>query len=254
MYLLDQTQTCTPTTHQGLFMRKLASLVLLTALVTGGSANAMSYGLVPFQDGSTAILAQGQISRDEHSRFLAAMQAAQARGASPRTLIISSPGGVLESALEMGVTLRQLGMQTIVGSLAQAPDGQRALVAGGCHSACVMVLMAGVGRSVLPGSRVGVHSPQVVVFSEGRGYSLDESTNRALVQRSEPALRSYARAMGVSPELIGVANTVPHTSIRTLTSSELSRYRLVTSGSTQRTTQKKADKQTAATRQKRRTS
>jgi hypothetical protein len=234
-------------------MRTLASFVLLAALAMGSDANAMSYGLVPFQDGSTAVLAQGQIGREEHARFLAAMQAAQARGASPRTLIISSQGGVLESALEMGVTLRQLGMQTIVGSLAQAPDGQRALVAGGCHSACVMVFMAGVERSVLPGGRVGVHSPQVVVFSQGRGYRLDESTNRALVQRSEPALRSYARAMGVSPELIGVANSVPHTSIRTLSSTELSRYRLVTSGPTQRTTQK-ADKRAFATRQKRRAS
>ncbi len=235
-------------------MQKPASLALLAALVTGSAANAMSYGLVPFQDGSTAILAQGQIGRDEHSRFLSALQTAQARGAAPRTLIISSPGGVLESALEMGVTLRQLGMETVVGSLAQAPDGQRALVAGGCHSACVMVLMAGVGRSVLPGSRVGVHSPQVVVFAGGRGYKLDESTNRALVQRSEPALRSYARAMGVSPELIGVANAVPHTSVRTLTSSELSRYRLVTSGSARGTTQRKTYKRTTATRHKRRAS
>ncbi len=152
------------------------------------------------------------------------------------------------------MTLRQLGMKTIVGSLTQAPDGQRTLTAGGCHSACVMVLMAGVGRSVLPGSRVGVHSPQVVVVSGGHGYRLDASTNRAMVQGAEPMLRSYARAMGVSPALVDVAHGVPHTSVRTLTSSELSRYRLVTSGSAQGATQRKAQSRTAAMRQKRRAS
>ncbi len=231
-------------------MRKLAYLTLLSALLAGGNAHAMSYGLVPFQDGSAAILAQGQIGLDENARFLAAMQVAQERGATPRTLIISSPGGVLESALELGQTLRQLGMRTVVGTIAQAPDGQRALTAGGCHSACVMVLMAGTNRSVLPGSRVGVHSPQVVVFAGGRGYRLDESANRYMVQRSEPALRSYARTMGVSPSVIDVAHSVPHTSVRTLSSSELSRYRLVTSGSSRRVAHKAAEKRTAATRQK----
>lgn len=231
-------------------MWKLASFALLSALVTGGNAHAMSYGLVPFQDGSTAILAQGQIGRDEHSRFLSALQIAQERGAAPRTLIISSPGGVLESALALGVTVRRLGMETVVGSVAQTPDGQRALTAGGCHSACVMVLMAGVGRSVQPGSRVGVHSPQVVVISGGRGYKVDESTNRTLIQRSEPLLRSYARTMGVSPTLVDVAHGVPHTSIRTLTASEMARYRLVTSGAAQGTERKKASRRTAAARQK----
>ncbi|HEX2553434.1 MAG TPA: hypothetical protein VHL98_07025 [Microvirga sp.] len=228
-------------------MRRLIGLVLLSALVSGTQAGAMSYGLLPFEDGSAALVAQGQIGRDEAERFAAALQAARARGAVPRTLLISSPGGHLDSALELGQALRRLGMQTVVGSVAQAPDGQRGLAAGGCHSACVMVLMAGVGRSVLPGSRVGVHSPQVVVVAGGQGYRLDDTTNRFLVQRSEPMLRSYARAMGVSPTLIDVAHGVPHSSLRTLTSSEMSRFRLVTSGPG-RTTGRKAASRRAAKR------
>jgi hypothetical protein len=224
-------------------MRKLACLALLTALLSGSDAGAMTYGLLPFEDGSAALVARGQIGRDEAERFAAALQAAQARGVVPRTLLISSPGGNLGSALVLGQTLRRLGMQTVVGSVAQAPDGQRALTAGGCHSACVMVLMAGVDRSVLPGSRVGVHSPQVVVVAEGQGYRLDESTNRFIVQRSEPLLRSYARAMGVSPAVIDIAHGVPHTSIRTLTASEMSRYRLVTSGAARGAGRKAASRQ-----------
>ncbi len=111
--------------------------------------------------------------------------------------------------------------------------------------------MAGVDRSVLPGSRVGVHSPQVVVVAGGQGYRLDETTTRYVVQRSEPVLRSYARAMGVSPAVIDVAHGVPHTSIRTLTSSELSRYRLVTSGSGRDVTPSAAGKRAAARHRRR---
>jgi hypothetical protein len=238
---------------QGLRMRLLAGFMVFSALAATSSAHAMSYGLLPFQDGSSAIVAQGQIGGDEAVRFLAAMQVAQERGAMPRMLIISSPGGNLGSALKLGQALRQLRMRTVVGSVAQDESGQRALTAGGCHSACVMVLMAGVDRSVLPGSRVGVHSPQVVVVAGGQGYSLDETTTRYVVQRSEPVLRSYARAMGVSPAVIDVAHGVPHTSIRTLTSSELARFRLVTSGSGGDVAQAAASKRAAA-RQKRRAS
>ncbi len=219
-------------------MRRLAYFAFISALATGGGAEAMTYGLVPFQDGTAAIVARGQIGGDETARFLSAVQAAQASGVMPRTLIISSPGGNLETALDLGRTLRQLDMRTVVGSVAQEPDGRRMLTAGGCHSACVMVLMAGVNRSVLPGSRVGVHSPQVVLVSGGRGYALDEGITRAIVQGSEPALRSYARFMGVSPALIDVAHSVPHSSIRTLTASEMSRFRLVTSGARRNVAQK----------------
>jgi hypothetical protein len=224
-------------------MRKPACLAILSLLLAAPEAGAMSYGLLPFEDGSAALVAQGQIGRDESARFAAALQAAQARGVVPRTLLISSPGGNLGSALELGQALRRLGMQTVVGSVGQAPDGQRALTAGGCHSACVMVLMAGVGRSVLPGSRVGVHAPQVVVVADGQGYRLDESTNRALVQRSEPLLRSYARAMGVNPALIDVAHGVPHTSIRTLSPAEMSRFRLVTGTAARGTARSAASRQ-----------
>ena len=215
-------------------MRILATMALLSVFAAG-SAQAMTYSLVPLQNGGAAILAQGRIEGNESGRLLSALQSAQARGAMPRTLVISSPGGDLESALDLGQTLRQVGMQTTVGNLAQDGYGQVQITGGNCHSACVMVLMAGVGRSVLPGSRVGVHSPQVVVMADGQGYQLDETTNRAMVQRSEPLLRSYARAMGVSPSLIDVAHGVPHTRIRTLTPAEMSRFRLVTGGAARRT-------------------
>jgi len=56
----------------------------------------------------------------------------------------------------------------------------------------------------------------------------DDVTARYLAQRTRPALRLYARQMGVSPSLVDVANDVPHTTVRNLSSSELARYSLVT--------------------------
>jgi hypothetical protein len=83
---------------------------------------------------------------------------------------------------------------------------------------------------VLPGSRVGVHSPQTQVTVRGQRYVLDDETSRRL---AEPALRSYARYMGVSTKVIDVAHAVPHSSIRTLSGSEMARFGLVTSGKRQ---------------------
>jgi hypothetical protein len=214
-------------------MKKFAVAAFLSCLAAGG-AQAMTYNLLPLRDGSAAVVARGRIEGQEAGRLLSVVAQAQAQGVMPRTLIISSPGGNLASALELGQALRELGMRTTVGAMAQDAAGGLAVTGGGCHSACVMVLMAGVGRSVLPGSKVGVHSPQTHVTLRGQRYVLDEETSRRL---AEPALRSYARYMGVSPALIDVAHRVPHTSIRTLTASEMNRFGLVTSRSGRRTAQ-----------------
>ncbi len=207
-------------------MRNVAFLGIAAALAAG-PAQAMTYSLLPFQDGTMGILAQGRIEGNESARLASVLQQA---GGAARMLVISSPGGDMASAIDLGQTLRHYGIQTVVGALGQDAYGQRALGAGRCHSACVLVLMAGVQRSIMPGSRVGVHAPSVVMVQGGRTYALDDATTRYMVQGTEPVLRSYARQMGVSPQLIDVAHRTPHTSIRTLTGSELARFGLVTSG------------------------
>src|SRR5687767_9198153 len=169
-------------------MRKLALLSALCALVSGGGAHAMSYGLVPFQDGSTAVVARGTIDGNESMRLLSFLGEASAGGGVPRTLVISSPGGNMVSALRLGITLRQLGIRTVVGSIAQDAYGQRSLGAGQCHSACVLVLMAGVNRVVMPGSLVGVHSPEVLLVTQGRAYRVDGAITRTMVRGTEPVL------------------------------------------------------------------
>lgn len=217
------------------------------SLVGGGHAQAMNYTVMPFLDGTTGIVAHGRIEGNESARFLSALQGA---GGTPRTMVISSPGGDMMSAIALGQTVRQVGIQTVVGSLGRTAYGQSAFGPGNCASACVLVLMAGVQRAIMPGSRVGVHAPSVVMVSGGRTYALDDATTRYMVQGTEPTLRSYARQMGVSPGLIDVAHRTPSSTIRTLSPGELSRYGLVTYGSG-RATATPPRKRTAAARRAR---
>jgi hypothetical protein len=203
-----------------------AALVLSTAV---SEAAAMSYGLVTLGDGRPVIVAQGRIEGNEAARLLALMQANSA-GGMPRTLFVSSPGGNMVSALHLGQTIRQLGLQTSVGWIAINSFGQPVITSGVCGSACVYVLMGGTRRTMRPGSLIGVHSPEFALVSAGRRYVVDPATSQYLTQATEPVLRSYVRQMGVSPTLINVAHRVPHHSGRVLTPSEISRYGLVTSG------------------------
>lgn len=209
-------------------MRKLLICIAIASLTVPQSAGAMNYALIPYQSGA-ALLAQGAIGSGEAAKFLNAVEQARAAGVMPNTVIISSPGGNLGGAVNFGFVVRQLGMRTVVGSLGRDPSGQLLLAPGGCHSACVMALMAGVQRSVTPGSRVSVHSPQAVFVSGGQAYNLDPESNRYLVERSAPALRAYARVMGVSPAVIDLANRVPSTTARRLSSAELASFRLTVS-------------------------
>jgi hypothetical protein len=210
-------------------MRKLISYAALLITASCGQAAAMSYGLISLPDGSTAIVARGQIQGDETGRLLAFLQATSG-GSVPRTLILSSPGGNMVSALHLGETVRRLGLRTTVGSIAVNSHGQPVLTSGLCGSACVYVLMGGVSRTMRPGSLVGVHSPQISLVSGGRRYAVDPVTSQYLIRASEPVLRTYARQMGVSPTLISVAHGVPHHGARVLTPSEVNRYGLVTGG------------------------
>jgi hypothetical protein len=77
-------------------MRALPSLAFVFALISASHAQALSYGVAALPNGSTAIVAEGRIHRNEEARLLSSMQrAAAVSGSIPRTLVISSPGGEL---------------------------------------------------------------------------------------------------------------------------------------------------------------
>ncbi len=74
------------------------------------------------------------------------------------TIELNSAGGVVHLAVRLADLIRVLQISTTVKS------GES------CASACVTLLMAGVGRSVEDGSHIGIHSPYV------KGNRLEELT------------------------------------------------------------------------------
>ena len=55
-------------------MRKLACLSALCALLSGGGASGVELRLVPFQDGTTAVVARGTIDGNESARLLSFLE------------------------------------------------------------------------------------------------------------------------------------------------------------------------------------
>jgi hypothetical protein len=51
-------------------MRRLIHVAFVSALITSADAHAMGYGLASFQNGRTALVAQGRIHRNEAARLL----------------------------------------------------------------------------------------------------------------------------------------------------------------------------------------
>ena len=190
----------------------VAGLFLALAAAMPASAAPMTFRPVDLGDCrkscTRALVAEGEIIRDTDRAFLAALRRA-GRG---RTVLLNSPGGDLAGGILLGIAFREAGAKVGV------------VPGGGCYSACAYALLGGVSRSVPRGSEVGVHE-----FADPDwrpGYKPPPH-----VQRENDAingfLRGYARAMGISPSIIGLAVRTRHDRIRVLSRSELRRMRVV---------------------------
>jgi hypothetical protein len=213
----------------GLLRRFAAALALGAApILAGGSAQAMSFRLVPFDTGACdpqclqIIEATGEIRQDSAERFAAFVRPHIGKARIATALVVHSPGGHVGGALRLGFVLRRLGVTTIVGCVganaARIADGR-------CASACVYLFMGGKARYIPEGSLLGVHamadvpSARDVVGSGSIGPKVSEESASAV-------LRQYAQMMGVSPAIVELGQQTPHSSIRVLTQAEIARLKL----------------------------
>lgn len=216
--------------HWATWLRKGAlTLVAATAatLALSRSAAALDFNLVPLtlpQCGDACpavIVATGAITHTDAENFFAFAQRASQSGKVVRVVFLHSPGGNMSGALKLGYIFRQMKITTVVG---QVSPGRMAT--GDCHSACVYLLMGGVKRVVPDGSRVGVHQMASSAIRQRDvlgGGSIDARYSEGEVLG---VLRTYVSRMGVSPAIVGLAESVPHSSIKVLSRSELSRFKL----------------------------
>lgn len=195
-------------------------------------AEEMSFRIVGLEAGRCGarcpqvIAAQGEIGEGTPDAFLSFVRDSVGGGNLHGIVLLDSPGGKVVASMEFGQALRRLGMAVIVARPAAEPSSQAmSLVSGRCYSACVYALMGGKRRVIPPQSRVGIHRmfnySTSFDFSEGlvRERNYDDGGMRAMLAR-------YASGMGVSPDLVLLAERTSPDQLYILTGSDITRWRL----------------------------
>lgn len=209
-------------------------LVLLAqgfSQTSGASAEEMSFRVVGIDSGRCGancpqvIAAEGEIGDATPDAFVNFISQNVGGGNLHGIVLLDSPGGKVVASMEFGQAIRRLGMAVIVARPAAGSRDALDLVGGRCYSACVYALMGGARRVIPPQSRVGVHRmfnySTSFDFSEGfvRERNLDDGGMRA-------TLSHYASRMGVSPDLVTLAERTSPDQLYMLTGSDISRWRL----------------------------
>jgi hypothetical protein len=198
--------------------------------ILAAPALAMSFSLSPMADpdcGSNCplvIVASGEIELDSNERFFAFVTSEVVGQKVTSVVLMSSPGGNLVGSLRLGILMRQLGFSIMVG---QVRNGR--FITANCFSACAYTLAGGKRRFVPEGSKVGVHKAWTKAPGASDEAGIDGLTSgRIPTSGYQPVLETYLRRMGVSGQLVTLANATSADDIRVLSRSELARLRVVT--------------------------
>jgi hypothetical protein len=194
-------------------MRLFILAILSLALATSAEAASMKFQLLEFgcpgKQCLKALLGEGEITNDTDRVFRSALR----KAGHDTPVILHSPGGDLAGGIKLGLAFRDAGSTVGV-----APGG-------GCFSACAYALFGGVNRKVLTGGKLGVHEFIEVGRNPKRKLGAAElRRNKDIAQ----LLNVYTEAMGVSPEVIGMALKTRHNDIKILSRAEMKRMHITT--------------------------
>ncbi|MDP2355438.1 MAG: hypothetical protein Q8M31_05175 [Beijerinckiaceae bacterium] len=167
------------------------------------------------------IVAEGDITLSTPDRFVEFVQR-QSRDPRMRgVVLINSPGGRVGASMQLGKFFRQAGVAVIVGRA-----GSRGIAPGNCFSACVYALIGAKKRVIPRVSKIGVH--RMVAFDYGRRGDDDMNRYEAVFATPElvQRLSDYVGSMGVSREVISMAERISHDKLRILTPQEIRRWKL----------------------------
>lgn len=157
-------------------------------------------------DGRAGLRLRGGISAGDGARIVDELAAA-----APEVVLLDSQGGSVSDALEIGRTMRALGVE------ARLEDGAV------CMSACPYMFAGGVVRQVAEGARLGVHQ-----HSFGESSMLPAFLAVEDVQRGQAEVLAHLDAMGIDLGIMGPAMATPADEIYILTAEELLDWDVVT--------------------------
>ena len=172
------------------------------------------------------IAAEGEIGLDTPQAFLAFLKANVDQPNLLAIVAISSEGGRVIAAIELGTIMRRLGMAAVVERAVDLGNGRTRFAGTGCYSACAYMLMGGKRRVVPRESEVGIHRMFAYAADgavggpvDARGRRYDDGTTGSLLLR-------YSRLMGVSGAMIQTAERTSPDTVHLVTAAELKRWRL----------------------------
>ncbi len=209
------------------------SLIAAAAFSTGARAGEeMSFRVVGLDSGDCGarcprvIAAEGEIAEGTPNAFVSFLRENAQGGKLHGILLLDSPGGKVVASMELGQALRRLGIAVIVARpMAEQASRDMTLVSGRCYSACVYALMGGRKRVIPPQSRVGIHR----MFNYSTSFDLSEGLVRERNYDDggmKAMLARYASGMGVSPELVNLAERTSPDQLYMLTGADIARWRL----------------------------
>ncbi|MET0604930.1 MAG: hypothetical protein ABWZ80_00595 [Beijerinckiaceae bacterium] len=184
----------------------------------------------------TLILAEGDITRGSAQAFIDFVRRqipARGRGLN-NVVFVDSPGGSVIGSMSLGAVWRRLGTTVVVarpevaraGWFSSENTSAERVRASRCYSACVYALMGAKKRVIPDGSRVGVHQSHKIDFVRDPANMAGSTRELTASNEPTPALRAYAKVMGIDPALIDLAQSTPPQEFRVLTTGEIRRFRL----------------------------
>lgn len=154
-------------------------------------------------------------------------------------VLISSHGGSVSDAVEMGALIREHDLAVAVARTRiancperapQCPDAKGQATADGavCASACALILAGGAERLVGPNPEVGVHQ-MTTVMREIEGSAHLPTIKKIYEEKSaDTAVEAYFDAMGIGDPVMALLRKTPASSIRWLSLDEVVASRLAT--------------------------
>lgn len=208
---------------------RLYGFVIAALLLSAAPAFAMTFALNEIEDTNCGtkcpkiIVATGEIEFDSDDKFISFIKTEVYPQKITSVVLMSSPGGSLVGSLRLGVVIRQLGFSVMVG---QVSAGR--FFSARCFSACAYALAGGRSRIVPEGSEVGVHKAWTIERPTAENAGSSDIGRRVSVEGYTPVVERYLKMMGVSRQLMALADATPSTQIRILSRSELAKLRIMT--------------------------